>query len=81
MLPPAVTVCELGVAEIVKSGTAETTNVTVVVCTSAPLVAVIVRVELANGVVLGLSLREEDKDVPVSGSYSETGDESDAQEF
>jgi hypothetical protein len=32
-------------------------------------------------VVLGLSLREEDKDAPESGSFSETGDEADAQEF
>jgi len=37
--------------------------------------------EFANGIVLGLSLREEDLDGPESGSYSETGDESDAQEF
>ena len=38
-------------------------------------------IELGNGVVLGLSLREEDLDGPESGSYSETGDEADAQEF
>ena len=38
-------------------------------------------VELANGVVLGLSLREEDRDTPESGNYSETGDPADAQEF
>ena len=38
-------------------------------------------IELSNGVVLGLSLREEDKDAPESGSFSETGDEADAQEF
>ena len=38
-------------------------------------------IEFGNGVVLGLSLREEDKDGPESGSYSETGDESDAVEF
>ena len=38
-------------------------------------------IELGNGVVFGLSLREEDKDGPESGSYSETGDEADAQEF
>jgi hypothetical protein len=38
-------------------------------------------IELGNGVVLGLSLREEDKDGPESGSYSVTGDEADAQEF
>ena len=38
-------------------------------------------IELGNGVVLGLSLREEDLDGPDSGSYSETGDETDAQEF
>ncbi len=38
-------------------------------------------IELANGVVLGLSLREEDIDAPVSGSYSETGLAEDAQEF
>ena len=40
-----------------------------------------VTIEFENGVVFGLSLREEDKDVPVSGSYSATGDEADAQEF
>ncbi len=38
-------------------------------------------IELANGVVLGLSLREEDKDTPQSGAYSETGDPTDAVEF
>ena len=37
--------------------------------------------ELANSVVLGLSLREEDVDGPQSGSYSESGDAADAQEF
>ncbi len=37
--------------------------------------------ELANGVVLGVSLREEDIDAPVSGSYSETGLAEDAEEF
>jgi hypothetical protein len=38
-------------------------------------------VEFANGIVFGLSLREEDVDGPVSGSYSPSGDEDDAQEF
>jgi hypothetical protein len=38
-------------------------------------------IELANAVVLGLSLREEDIDAPVSGSYSESGDLVDAEEF
>jgi hypothetical protein len=38
-------------------------------------------IELSNGVVLGLSLREEDRDTPESGSYSETGDPADAVEF
>jgi hypothetical protein len=38
-------------------------------------------VEFGNGIVFGLSLREEDVDGPVSGSYSATGDEVDAQEF
>ena len=38
-------------------------------------------IELASGVVLGLSLREEDIDAPVSGSYAETGLIEDAQEF
>jgi hypothetical protein len=38
-------------------------------------------IELSNGVVLGLSLREEDVDIPVSGSYSPTGLEADAEEF
>jgi hypothetical protein len=38
-------------------------------------------IEFENGTVFGLSLREEDLDGPESGSYSETGNESDAQEF
>jgi hypothetical protein len=38
-------------------------------------------IELASGVVLGVSLREEDLDAPVSGSYSETGLAEDAEEF
>ena len=38
-------------------------------------------IEFGNGIVFGLSLREEDKDGPESGSYSETGDECDAVEF
>ena len=38
-------------------------------------------IELSNGVVFGLSLREEDVDGPESGSYSETGSAVDAQEF
>jgi hypothetical protein len=38
-------------------------------------------IEFGNGVVFGLSLREEDVDGPESGSYSETGDEADAVEF
>ena len=38
-------------------------------------------IELGNGVVFGLSLREEDVDGPESGSYSESGDSADAQEF
>jgi hypothetical protein len=38
-------------------------------------------IELSNGVVLGLSLREEDRDTPESGSYSETGDPADIQPF
>lgn len=38
-------------------------------------------IELANGVVFGLSLREEDVDGPESGSYSETGSAADAVEF
>ena len=38
-------------------------------------------IELANAVVLGLSLREEDIDAPVSGSYSATGQAEDAEEF
>ena len=37
--------------------------------------------EFANGVVFGLSLREEDLDGPESGSYSETGDAGEAIEF
>ena len=38
-------------------------------------------IEFENGTVFGLSLREEDLDGPESGSYSESGDVSDAQEF
>jgi hypothetical protein len=38
-------------------------------------------IEFGNGVVLGLSLREEDVDGPESGSYSETGNVLDALEF
>jgi hypothetical protein len=38
-------------------------------------------IEFESGTVFGLSLREEDLDGPESGSYSETGDVSDAQEF
>ena len=38
-------------------------------------------IEFENGTVFGLSLREEDLDVPESGSYSETGSVVDAQEF
>ena len=38
-------------------------------------------IELANAVVLGVSLREEDVDAPVSGSYSESGEAVDAEEF
>jgi hypothetical protein len=38
-------------------------------------------IEFENGTVFGLSLREEDVDGPESGSYSETGDVLDAQEF
>jgi hypothetical protein len=38
-------------------------------------------VEFGNGIVFGLSLREEDVDGPESGSYSATRDEADAQEF
>jgi hypothetical protein len=41
----------------------------------------VLTIEFGNGVVFGLSLREEDLDGPESGSYSETGDESDAVEF
>jgi hypothetical protein len=38
-------------------------------------------IEFENGVVFGLSLREEDVDGPESGSYSATGSEADAEEF
>ncbi len=37
--------------------------------------------EFANGVVFGLSLREEDLDGPDSGCYSESGDGADTVEF
>ena len=38
-------------------------------------------IEFASGIVFGLSLREEDVDGPESGTYSETGNVVDAQEF
>jgi hypothetical protein len=38
-------------------------------------------IELSNGVVLGLSLREEDLDAPEAGAYSETGSGEDAEDF
>jgi len=38
-------------------------------------------IEFEGGIVFGVSLREEDVDGPESGSYSETGDAADAQEF
>ena len=38
-------------------------------------------IEFGNGIVFGLSLREEDVDGPESGSYSATGDAADALEF
>ena len=38
-------------------------------------------IELANGIVLGLSLREEDLDGPESGIFSPTGSAEDAEEF
>jgi hypothetical protein len=38
-------------------------------------------IEFGNGVVFGLSLREEDLDRPQTGSYSESGDPSDSIEF
>jgi hypothetical protein len=38
-------------------------------------------IEFASGVVLGLSLREEDLDSPEAGSYSEAGTAADAVEF
>ena len=38
-------------------------------------------IEFGNGVVFGLSLREEDLDQPESGTYSATGIDGDSQEF
>lgn len=38
-------------------------------------------IEFANTAVLAVSLREEDIDAPVSGSYSESGDVADEIEF
>ena len=38
-------------------------------------------IEFQNGVVLGLSLREEELESPEAGSYSDTGDPADALEF
>ena len=40
-----------------------------------------VTVKLANGVVLALSLREEDLSRPEAGTFSETGSEADTEEF
>ena len=47
---PAVTVCEAGVADTVKSGTAVTTKVTVAVAVKLPLVPFTVRVYVPVGV-------------------------------
>ena len=50
---PAITVCVLGLPDTVKSGgggCALTTKLTVVVCVSAPLVPVIVSVDVPSGV-------------------------------
>lgn len=54
MLPPAVTVCEAGVADTAKSGAtgAVTTSVTEAVCVVVPLVPVIVNGKVPVGVVL-----------------------------
>lgn len=38
-------------------------------------------IEFSNGLVLGLSLREEDVDGPVSGLFSASGSQNDAEEF
>jgi hypothetical protein len=38
-------------------------------------------IEFSNGVVFGLSLREEDLEQPESGTYSATGNDADAEEF
>ena len=51
MLAPAVTVCEAGVADREKSAAALTTRVTVVEWVSAPLVPMIVSVNVPVGVV------------------------------
>jgi hypothetical protein len=53
VLFPCVTVCELGVVEMLKSGV-DTTNVTVVECNSVPLVPVIVRVYVPIGIVVAV---------------------------
>jgi hypothetical protein len=50
---PCVTVAELGVAAMLKSGPC-TTNVTVAVCDRVPLVPVIVRVYVPAGVVVAV---------------------------
>jgi hypothetical protein len=50
VLPPAFTGCELGLAETVKSGEPVTVKVTMAVCVSAPLVPVMVSVELPDAV-------------------------------
>lgn len=38
-------------------------------------------IEFGNGVVLGLSLREEDLEQPETGTYTATGNDADAEEF
>ncbi len=54
VLLPCVTVCELGLAERLKSAGPCTTNVTVAVCDRLPLVPVIVSVYVPAGVVVAV---------------------------
>ena len=72
MFPPTATDCDPGAAASEKSAAAVTASVTVVVWTSAPLVPVMVRVELPTGVLaLVVTVMVDDPDpVTVVGSES-----------
>ena len=66
MFPPAATDCDLGAAVSEKSAAAVTASVTVVVWTRAPLVPVMVSVELPTGVFALVVTVMVDDPVPVT---------------